>query len=385
MKKISILGATGSIGVNTLKVIKSLGKEYKVVGLTAGGNVNLLVKQIKEFQPEIVALMDKEKGRELEKKLSKCKYKPAHIFYGLKGLVKVATYSKSNFLVSSLVGAVGLIPTLEAIRKRKTIALANKEILVMAGEIIIREALKYKIQILSLDSEHSAIFQCLRGEKKKEVRKIILTASGGPFYRYSSRNLQKVTVAEALNHPTWSMGKKITIDSATLMNKGLELIEAHYLFDINIDKIQIVVHPQSIVHSMVEFVDGAVIAQLGIADMRLPLQFALTYPCRQKSNLPALNLEKLNSLSFDKPDFKRFPCLRLAIKAAGKRGSMPTVLNAANEVAVDSFLNGKIKFMDIPVLIQYAMNKHKLINNPTLEDILEVDSWTRNKMKEVIN
>ncbi len=385
MKKISILGSTGSIGVNTLKVIKSLGEGYKVVGLSARRNVNLLVKQIKEFKPEIVALMDEEKSKELEKKLSGVKYQPAHIFYGLDGLIKVATYKRSNFLVSSLVGAVGLIPTLEAIRKKKTIALANKEILVMAGEIIIREALKYKTQILSLDSEHSAIFQCLRGEKKKEIKKIILTASGGPFYHFSPQALKKVTVAEALNHPTWSMGKKITIDSATLMNKGLELIEAHYLFGIDIEKIKILVHPQSIIHSMVEFIDGAVIAQLGITDMRLPLQFALTYPHRRKNNFPALSLEKLGSLTFANPDFNRFPCLHLAIKAARKGESMPTVLNAANEIAVDAFLNKKIKFMDIPVLIQYTMNKHKLITGPTLEDILSVDSWTRNKIKEAIN
>lgn len=384
MKKISILGSTGSIGVNTLRVISSLGKEYKVVGLTAQKNVDLLVKQIKQFKPEIVALMDEGKSRELQRKLLRIDYKPLHILFGLSGLINVATYPGSNFLVSSLVGAVGLIPTLEAIKKKKTIALANKEILVMAGEIIIREALKHKVKIIPLDSEHSAIFQCLRGGKTEEVKKIILTASGGPFYRYPKKNLEKVTVSEALMHPNWCMGKKISVDSATLMNKGLELIEAYYLFGVEIEKIQIVIHPQSIIHSMVEFVDGSIIAQLGIADMRLPIQFALTYPYRQESTRASLKLEKLSSLSFAKPDFKRFPCLQLAVKAARKGKSMPTVLNAANEVAVDAFLNGKIKFLDIPALIQYVISKHKLIENLTLEKILEIDLWTRNKVKEEI-
>jgi len=383
LKKIAILGATGSIGINTLNVIRKLGKGYKVVGISAQKNVDLLIEQIIEFKPAVVALGDEEAAGELKKRMHRFQPLP-RIYKGTSGLVEFARNPVSNFLVSSLVGAAGLLPTLAAIEAGKGIALANKEILVMAGDLLIKAAKKRGIDILPMDSEHSAIFQCLRAEKKENLRRIILTASGGPFYKYKKSQLKKVSVKETLHHPTWQMGRKITVDSATLMNKGLEAIEASHLFGVDINKIDILIHPQATVHSLVELVDGSILAQLGITDMRIPIQFALTYPERYQNRLQGLKLEKIGRLTFHKPNFNNFPCLGLALKAGRIGGTMPVVLNAADEVAVESFLEGKICFTDIPKIIESVMSEHKVDRNPNLKQILEIDQWTRNRAKEKI-
>lgn len=383
MKKIAILGSTGSIGVNTLNVVRKLGKGYKITGISAQKNVNLLIKQIIEFRPTIVALGDEGAAQELKKRLRRFRPLP-RIYEGTSGLIEFARNPVSDFLVSALVGAAGLLPTLAAIEAGKDIALANKEILVMAGDLIIKTAKKRGIKILPLDSEHSAIFQCLRAEKIKNVRRLILTASGGPFYKYKKSQLEKVTVKETLHHPTWQMGKKITVDSATLMNKGLEAIEASHLFGIDINRIDVLIHPQTTVHSLVELVDGSILAQLAIADMRIPIQFALTYPQRYPSRLQGLKLEKIAHLTFQKPNLKNFPCLGLVLKAGRIGGTMPVVLNAADEIAVEAFLVGKIKLTDIPKIIESVMAEHKVNKKPSLKKILETDHWTRNRTREKI-
>lgn len=383
MKKIAILGSTGSIGVNTLNVVRKLGKGYKITGISAQKNVNLLIKQIIEFRPTIVALGDEGAAQELKKRLRRFRPLP-RIYEGTSGLIEFARNPVSDFLVSALVGAAGLLPTLAAIEAGKDIALANKEILVMAGDLIIKTAKKRGIKILPLDSEHSAIFQCLRAEKIKHVRRLILTASGGPFYKYKKSQLEKVTVKETLHHPTWQMGKKITVDSATLMNKGLEAIEASHLFGIDINRIDVLIHPQTTVHSLVELVDGSILAQLAIADMRIPIQFALTYPQRYLSRLQGLKLEKIAHLTFQKPNLNNFSCLGLAFKAGRTGGTMPVVLNAADEIAVEAFLVGKIKLTDIPKIIESVMAEHKVNKKPSLKKILEIDQWTRNRTREKI-
>lgn len=383
MKKIAILGSTGSIGVNTLNVVRKLGKGYKITGISAQKNVDLLIKQIIEFRPAIVALGAEKAAQELKKRLHRFHPLP-RIYEGTSGLIEFARNPVSNFLVSALVGAAGLLPTLAAIEAGKDIALANKEILVMAGDLIIKTAKKRGIKILPLDSEHSAIFQCLRAEKIKHVRRLILTASGGPFYRYKKSQLEKVTVKETLHHPTWQMGKKITVDSATLMNKGLEAIEASHLFGIDINRIDVLIHPQTTVHSLVELVDGSILAQLAIADMRIPIQFALTYPQRYLSRLQGLKLEKIAHLTFQKPNLKNFSCLGLALKAGRIGGTMPVVLNAADEIAVEAFLEGKIKLTDIPKIIESIMAEHKVNKRPSLKKILEIDQWARNRTREKI-
>jgi len=383
LKKIAILGSTGSIGVNTLNVIRKLGKGYKVVGISAQKNVDLLIEQIIEFRPAIVALGDEEAAVELRKRMHRFQPLP-RIYKGTSGLAEFARNPVSNFLVSALVGAAGLLPTLAAIEAGKGIALANKEILVMAGDLLIQAAKKRGINILPMDSEHSAIFQCLRAEKIENVRRIILTASGGPFYKYKKSQLKKVTVKETLHHPTWQMGRKITVDSATLMNKGLEAIEASHFFGIDINRIDILVHPQATVHSLVELVDGSILAQLGITDMRIPIQFALTYPQRYLNRLQGLKLEKVARLTFHRPNFNNFPCLGLALKAGRIGGTMPAVLNAADEVVVESFLEEKISFSDIPKIIESVMAGHKVDKKPSLKEILEVDQWARNKTREKI-
>lgn len=383
MKKIAILGSTGSIGVNTLNVVRKLGKGYKITGISAQKNVDLLIKQIIEFRPAIVALGAKKAAQELKKRLRRFRPLP-RIYEGTSGLIEFARNPVSDFLVSALVGAAGLLPTLAAIEAGKDIALANKEILVMAGDLIIKTAKKRRIKILPLDSEHSAIFQCLRAEKIKSVRRLILTASGGPFYKYKKSQLEKVTVKETLHHPTWQMGKKITVDSATLMNKGLEAIEASHLFGIDINRIDVLIHPQTTVHSLVELVDGSILAQLAIADMRIPIQFALTYPQRYPSRLQGLKLEKIAHLTFYKPNLKNFPCLGLTLKAGRIGGTMPVVLNAADEIAVEAFLVGKIKLTDIPKIIESVMAEHKVNKRANLKKILEIDQWARNRTKEKI-
>jgi len=371
MKKISILGSTGSIGTQTLDIIRSYPTEFKVVGLTANSNIDLLEKQISEFSPEAVAVFNPEKADELKKKVD------IEVLTGIEGLNKIATLEEADTVLTSVVGSVGLIPTLKAIKKQKTIALANKETLVTAGSIVMDEIKKNNSKILPVDSEHSAIFQCLNGENIDEVRKLIITCSGGAFKHFSIHQLKSATAKDALKHPTWNMGAKITIDSATLMNKGFEVIEAHWLYDMPYEKIDVVVHPQSIIHSLVEFQDKSTIAQLGYPDMKIPIQYALTYPKRLKTDLEPLNLAEIKELTFNKPDLERFPCLKYAFDAGSIGGSMPAVLNAANEIAVSAFLKEKIKYLDIPRLIKNMMEEHSLIKNPDLDEILEVDKKTR--------
>jgi len=371
MINISILGSTGSIGKQTLQIVEE-NSDIQVLGLTTNTNIELLLEQIKKFKPKVVAVMDENKAMELKKRVGD----KVSVLKGIEGLISVATLSDVEIVVTAVVGMIGLKPTVEAIKASKNIALANKETLVTAGHLIMDMANKYNVKILPVDSEHSAIFQSLQGEDIKSIEKIWLTASGGPFRGYKKEELEKVTVSQALKHPNWSMGNKITIDSATLMNKGLEVIEAKWLFDLKPNQIKTVVHPQSIIHSMVEFVDSSVIAQLGLPDMRLPIQYALYYPKRQNNNFDRLNLASIGQITFEEPDENTFKCLKLAYEALEVLGSMPTVLNAANELAVNMFLENKISFLEIPKIIEYAMEKHKNINNPSLEDILSFEQWT---------
>jgi 1-deoxy-D-xylulose-5-phosphate reductoisomerase len=377
-KKITILGSTGSIGVQTLDVVRNLG--FEVIGLTANSNIELLEKQVREFKPKIVAVGEEVLTTEVKNRF---KSLGVEIFSSQKGLVKVATADEADIVVASIVGIAGLIPVFEAIRKGKDIAFANKEVLVAAGDIIMAEAEKHSVNIIPLDSEHSAIFQCLFGNKNEEVERIILTASGGPFRGKKAHELEKVSLKEALAHPNWTMGSKITIDSATLMNKGLEVIEARWLFGFSADKIEVVIHPQSIIHSMVEYVDGSVIAQMGRPDMRIPIQLALTYPDRYKNSYERMNFLECGELTFEAPDYDTFPCLGLAYEALSKGGTMPAAMNGANEEAVNLFLNEKISFNDIPKIIKTVMNSHNVNIKPNLNDILEVDKWAREAVKTI--
>lgn len=380
MKKISILGSTGSIGTQALDIVRN-NKDFKIVSLSTNTSIDLLEKQALEFKPEIVSVGRKEDAVALSEKLSPYGIK---VSYGMDGLIEVASENNADILLNSVVGMIGLKPTIKAIEAGKTIALANKETLVTGGEIVMRELEKRNVSMIPVDSEHSAIFQCLKSGRKEEIEKIILTASGGPFRGKTRSDLEKVTLKDALNHPNWEMGKKITIDSATLMNKGLEVIEAKWLFDIELEKIDVLVHPQSIIHSMVEFVDGSVISQMGVPDMRVPIQYALTYPNRTTNNVEKLNLLQSNTLTFEAPDKEVFPCLNLAIESSIKGGTLPTVLNASNEVAVDYFLKQKIKFTDIPLIVKKSMDNHKNIINPSLFDILESDRQTRQDVIEMV-
>jgi 1-deoxy-D-xylulose-5-phosphate reductoisomerase len=375
MKRIAILGSSGSIGKQTIDVASKIGKNVRIEALAVGLNIKVLKEQIKNFKPSAVSVANGSDAKELKKWCVSNKIK-TNVYSGHSGLEKVATMPKVDMVLVSVVGSIGLKSIIAAIKAKKDIALANKESLVMAGDYIMKLADKNKVSVLPVDSEHSAIFQCCAGEKKSKIRKIILTASGGPFYRYGG-NFSKITVDQALDHPTWKMGKKITVDSATLMNKGLEAIEASILFGVPIDKVEIVIHPQAIVHSMVEYVDGSVIAQLSRPDMRLPIQYALTYPQRLKSNIKFLNITEVGKLEFFKPDFNKFPCLKLAYLVAKKGGLLPVVMNAANEVAVNSFLNKKIKFTDIAKIVEKTMKAHKISKNISLEDFFESDSWAR--------
>jgi len=378
-KNISILGSTGSIGVQTIEVARNLG--LRVLGLTANRNIDLLEKQAREFKPRIVAVMDEDLAAELSRRL---KGLDTEVCSGLDGMSRAATIDEVDTVVVSVVGTAGLIPTLRAIRKGKKIALANKETLVAAGSIVMAEAQKYNAEIIPVDSEHSAIFQCLTGSGR-EVSKIILTASGGPFRGRKKEDLEDVTFAEALKHPNWKMGSKISIDSSTLMNKGLEVIEAKWLFGLSLDQIQVVIHPQSIIHSAVEYIDGSIIAQLSSTDMRLPIQFAFTYPERVNNNYPKLNFFEIGRLTFERPDYDTFSCLRLAFDAAKIGGTMPAVMNAANEVAVSLFMEERIRFLDIPGLIEEVMEKHTVNTDPTLDDILKADSWAREMAEEIVS
>lgn len=383
-KKIVILGSTGSIGINTLKVIESFPDKFEVVGLTAKKNVDLMEKQIAKFNPKIVSLADEEQTKKLKQRIKYQDVQDVIVESGIEGIIKTATYSEADLVVSAIVGAAGLIPTISAIKAKKDIALANKETLVMAGEIVLQEAKENGVSIIPVDSEHSAIFQILNGRGTGDVKNIILTASGGPFLNYSKKELSSVIPAQALKHPNWSMGEKITIDSATLINKGLEIIEARWLFDLASDQIKVVVHPQSIVHSMVEFIDGSVIAQLGPPDMRYPILYALSYPKRFENQFPGLDLTKLSNLTFTEPDLERFPALTLAYKALKYGGTIPCVLNAANEVAVRAFLDEKISFIKISELIDQVMERHNEMDILNIENVLKADQWARQETKKII-
>lgn len=378
MKHLSILGSTGSIGTQTLDIVKQFPDEFEVVGLTANKNSELLLKQIKEFKPKAVAVMDKSKVDDL------LNFSSCQLYSGIEGINKVASLSEADTVVNALVGSIGIEPTYNAINHKKNIALANKETLVAAGSLIMEEVKKNNVNLMPIDSEHSAIFQCLNGENIKEVSKITITCSGGPFKNCTKQQLENATVQGALSHPTWSMGSKITIDSATLMNKGFEVIEAHWLYGIGYEKIKVVIHPQSIIHSLVEFQDKSVIAQLGLPDMKIPIQYALSYPKRFSNSQTSLDLAKIKSLDFREPDFKMFPCLKYAYEAGIKGGTLPAVMNAANEAAVYAFLQNEIRFLDIQRLIKRMMNEHKLVENPSLREILEVDKKVKEETKSII-
>jgi 1-deoxy-D-xylulose-5-phosphate reductoisomerase len=379
MQNITILGSTGSIGRNSLEVLERFPDRFSVFGLSTNVNIALLKRQIEKHKPKVVTVTDYSAFERLNKELSGSKVKT---LFGMDGLRQLVSLSEVDLVINALVGGVGLIPTLTAIESGKKLALANKEALVIAGELVTKKAKEKHMEILPIDSEHSAIKQCLMSGTKEEVKRLILTASGGPFYK--RKNLKKITVKKALSHPTWEMGNKITVDSATLMNKGLEVIEAHWLFDIPAEKIEVLVHPQSIVHSMVEFFDGSIIAQLSLPDMKLPIQYALFYPQRQLSNNKPLDLTQIKNLTFLKPDRKKFSCLNLCYHALKKGGTFTCVLNASNEVAVSYFLQKKLEFVDIPEVVKKVLNKHKGVDRPCLEDILKADLWARKESEKII-
>lgn len=383
MNSISILGSTGSIGCNTLKVIDHL-KDFRVVGLAAGSNMELFAEQIAQFRPEIVSCRDEECGEKLRSNLKNAGIPEPKIEFGEAGLISVATESKVKTVVSAAVGAVGFLPTLRAIEAGKRIALANKETLVMAGELMTAAAERYGAELLPVDSEHNALHQCLRGETNKEVKRLILTASGGPFRTRSKTDIENASIEDALNHPNWKMGDKITIDSATLMNKGFEVIEARWLFGIDVDQISVVVHPQSIVHSMVEMIDGSVIAQMGVTDMRHAIQYALTYPERIEGCMDSLDIAKLSSLEFEEPDLERFPCLNLAFRALSLGGTAPAALNAANEISVAAFLDGRIKLSDIANINEKVLKDHKIVKADSIDAILKADRSARVSAESLI-
>jgi 1-deoxy-D-xylulose-5-phosphate reductoisomerase len=385
MKRIGILGSTGSIGRSALDFIKRHRDAFRVTVLTAGKNIALLEKQMDAFSPEIVAVADRSAAGELQKRIEKKRVFSPVILSGQDGLAEAAAYKRSDFVLSAIVGAAGLMPTLAAIRAGKAIGLANKEALVMAGRIVMQEAKKSGSKILPVDSEHSAVFQCIEGHRRSDVRRIILTASGGPFAGRRRGELNDITPEDALRHPSWKMGKKITIDSATLMNKGFEVIEAHYLFGLPSQGIDVIVHPQSIVHSIVEFNDRSCIAQMSMPDMKGPISYALTYPGRFGDVVSGLSLHEIGSLTFKKPQHRCFPCLSYAYKALEAGGTMPSVLNAANEVAVDAFLNREIQFTEIPVVIRKTMARHTVRTDKNLNAVLEADQWAREIAKGIVN
>ncbi|MBC7825390.1 MAG: 1-deoxy-D-xylulose-5-phosphate reductoisomerase [Candidatus Parcubacteria bacterium] len=378
MKAISLLGSTGSIGTQTLAIVAQYPQQFRVVGMAAGRNVSLFAQQIRQFRPEIVAICDEDKLPELRAAIAELDPQPI-ILAGSAGVVEVARYGDAEAVVTGIVGCAGLLPTIAAIKAGKDIALANKETLIAGGPIVLPLVEKHGVKLLPADSEHSAIFQCLQGVPNGGLRKILLTASGGAFRDWAVEKLADVTVADALKHPNWSMGRKITVDSATLMNKGLEVIEAHYLFGVDYDDIEIVIHPQSIIHSLIELQDTSVLAQLGWADMRLPLLYALSYPDRLPTNWERLNLVKAGNLTFREPDHEKYPCMGLAYAAGRAGGCLPAVLNAANEQAVALFLDEKIRFLDIPRLIEQTCDRYQSQNRatPSLEDILAADEWAR--------
>jgi 1-deoxy-D-xylulose-5-phosphate reductoisomerase len=378
MKRLAILGSTGSIGVNTLEIVGRFREEFEVLALAAGTNLPLLREQIKAFKPRLVSVLDREHARAL-------KEKGLEVVYGEEGLIQAATFPGVDLLVSAVVGSVGIRPLLAAIEQGKDCALANKEAMVTAGEIIVKKAHEKGTAILPIDSEHSAIFQALGSKRGGEgIKRIILTASGGPFYNMPAEAFKKVTPREALAHPVWQMGPKISVDSATLMNKGLEVIEAHWFFQVPPERIEVVIHHQGVVHSLVEYVDSSIIAQLSIPDMRIPIAYALSYPKRLAMDLPVLNLRELNHLTFDPPDVEKFPSLKLAYEALETGGTLPAVLNAANEVAVEAFLQGRISFDQIPHVVASTMHGHKALPLREVKDALEADQWAKAKASDFI-
>jgi len=380
MKRLAILGSTGSIGVSTLDVVGAFPDRFEVVALAAGGNLDLLEQQIRRVRPETVSVRDADAAAELGRRLAgRCR-----VLHGEDGLIAVSTHDGVDLVVSALVGALGLVPTHEALGLGRDVALANKEALVVAGEHMTRQAEDNGAEILPVDSEHNALHQCLRGEKAAEIRHLWLTASGGPFRRSTQEQLERVTREQALDHPTWKMGPKITIDSATLMNKGLEVIEARWLFGLGPDRIRVVVHPKSVVHSMVEFVDGSFKAQLGITDMRHPIQYALSYPDRWPTQLPPFDPVAAGPLEFERPDMERFPCLGLAFRALEAGGAATAVMNAANEVAVQAFLDGRVRFVEIPRVIAEALDRHAAESAASLEDLLVADRRARTTAAEIV-
>lgn len=373
MKNVVLLGSTGSIGTSTIKVVEDLPDRLRLVGLAAGNNTELLLEQTRKHRPQAISINDPVKAEALRRALGTA----PEVYHGDDGLLRLATLPGADVVLIAIVGTAGLKPALAAIRAGKDIAVASKEILVMAGEIVMKEAREQGVRVLAVDSEHSAIFQCLDDAPSNSVRRLWLTASGGPFRETPAAEFEGITVERALKHPSWVMGRKITIDSATLFNKGLEMIEARWLFDIEMDRVSVVVHPQSVVHSLVEFVDGSMLAQLSTPDMCLPIQYALTYPERVRSERVQTSLARLGSLTFEEPDLGRFPSLNLARTAGEVGGTMPAVLNAANEVAVDAFVSRAISFPDIPAAVRHVMDQHRVQTHPSLAQILEADSWAR--------
>jgi len=382
MKNISILGSTGSIGVSTLDVIVKNPSRFRVLALSAGKNLKLLKDQIDLFKPKAVSVLDEYYADQLVDMLGDSP--GTKILWGDDGYREVASFKEADMVVSAIVGAAGLLPTVEAINAGKDVALANKETMVMAGSLVVEKAKTMGVNIRPVDSEHGAIFQCLQGHNREDVRKIILTASGGPFFHLSGEKLKEVTLADALKHPNWEMGQKITIDSASMMNKGLEVIEAKWFFDVDVDKVDVLIHPQSIVHSMVEYNDGSVIAQLGVPDMKAPIAYALSYPERLSDVISTLDLCEVGRLEFFPPDFDKFKNLKLAYFAIRKGGTMPAVLNAANEVAVEAFVAGTIGFMDMPDVVEETIGSHKSVEPLSISDVLEADRWGRHKAKEIV-
>jgi 1-deoxy-D-xylulose-5-phosphate reductoisomerase len=373
MKNVVLLGSTGSIGTSTIKVAEDLPDQVRLVGLAAGRNAELLLRQTRKHRPSAISITDPAKASELRNALGSA----TEVFCGPDGLIKLATLPEADIVLVAIVGTAGLAPALAAIRAGKDLAVASKEVLVMAGEIVMSEARKHGVRILAVDSEHSAIFQCLDGKPASSIRRLWLTASGGPFRTTPAEEFPHITVERALKHPSWVMGRKITIDSATLFNKGLEMIEARWLFDIEMARVSVIVHPQSVVHSLVEFVDGSMLAQLSSPDMCLPIQYALTYPDRAPSNRVQTSLAKVGTLAFAEPDPVRFPALTLARRAGEIGGTLPAVLNAANEVAVEAFVNRRINFPQISAIVRRAMERHEPIPHPTLDQILQADAWAR--------
>jgi len=382
MKAISILGSTGSVGVTTLDVVGRFSDQFRIVAMAAGRNLDLLTEQVRRFRPELVSVATPELARELATRIGSQR---VSIVHGLEGAIAVATHPEAKLVMSALVGAMGLRPTLAAIKAGKDIAFANKEVLVIAGELITTAVRENRVRLLPVDSEHNAVFQCLEGRGRESLKRIILTASGGPFRELPADSFEAITVEQALKHPTWVMGSKITIDSATLMNKGLEVIEARWLFDLKADQVSVVIHPQSVIHSMVEMIDGSVIAEMAIPDMAIPVAYALAYPERlPMTHLKPLSLADNSRLTFEEPDLRRFPCLRLAYDALAAGNTMTACLNAANEELVANFLAGRVRFMDIPRHIETVMNRHHNAAARTTEDLLETDGWARAAARELI-